>query len=288
MENQKENKQKWRNGSRRILKTVFLLILLAAAVSVSIWAAKQIRSKNAIAERGEVSIVVLGDSIWDLVRDDTGIAARLSDKLGAKVYNLAISGTSAAFRREGEELEKWNGETLCRLVEQITGRGEACIEETEEAFSLIQEIDYEKIDYFIIAYGLNDYFEAIPTQGPDDMDSYTYAGALRNAVSMLKEAYPQAKIVLISQTYCQGYSYGKIASDSDTKDYGSGVGPDYVAVAEKVAEEYGAIFINNYERMGINRRNGPKYLSDATHLTEKGRDKYAGIVADCLIADYLQ
>ncbi len=269
-------------------KWIILLlgVLIIGGAIVFLTIGNKIRREKAITDRGEVSIVVLGDSIWDLVRDDSSIAAILSDRLNAKVYNLAISGTGAAFRKDGEDLEKWNGETLCKLVLDITGSEEAVIPEEEEAHDLIHTIDYSEVDYFIIAYGLNDYFEAVPTEGENTFDSYTYGGALRSAVVLLQETYPQAKIILISQTYCQGYSYGKIDSDSNTKDYGGGFAPAYVETVKRVAEEYGLIFINQYVKMGIHRYNGPKYLSDATHLNEEGREKYADIVADYLIDDY--
>lgn len=280
---------------KKQLKQLILAVLVICIAAVFFQVVKTFcrekenqRRETAIAERGPVSIVVLGDSIWDLVRDDTGIAARLADELSATVYNLAVSGTSAAFRSGGEEPDKWNGETLCRLVQEITGTGEAVIPAEEEAHELIRQIDYNKVDYFIIAYGLNDYFEAIPIEGADPFDTNTYGGALRSAVVLLQEAYPDAEIVLVSQTYCQGYSYGKIDSDSNTKDYGGGFAPAYVETAERVAEEYNLIFVNNYKKMGIHRYNGPKYLADATHLTEYGRDKYAGIIANYLIEDYIR
>lgn len=286
-----ERKIKWKKWCKK--RILIVLVICIAAILFPIVKnfcreKENQRRQEVIAERGPVSIVVFGDSIWDLVRDDTGIEARLADKLSATVYNLAINGTNAAFRSEGEDLDKWNGETLFRLVQEVTGTGEAVIPVQEEAHELIHQIDYNEVDYFIIAYGLNDYFEAVPTEGEDPFDTYTYGGALRSAVVLLKETYPNAEIVLISQTYCQGYSYGKIDSDSNTKDYGGGFAPAYVETAERVAEEYDLIFINNYKKMGIHRYNGPKYLIDATHLTEYGRDKYAGIVADYLIEDYIR
>lgn len=276
--------KKIKNKNYVIWLLLGVLIICGAVVFLSI--GRKFQREKAINNRGEVSIVVLGDSIWDLVRDDTSIAAILSDQLDAKVYNLAISGTSAAFRKEGEDTQKWNGETLCKLVLDITGSEEAVIPIEEEAHDLIHEIDYSEVDYFIIAYGLNDYFEAVPAEGENSLDTYSYGGALRSAVVLLQETYPQSKIILVSQTYCQGYSYGKIDSDSNTKDYGGGFAPVYVETAKRVAEEYELIYINQYVKMGIHRYNGPKYLSDATHLNEEGRKKYAGIVADFIIEDY--
>ena len=150
----------------------------------------------------------------------------------------------------------------------------------------ILEEELEQADYFVVAYGLNDYFTEIPRHSEDPYDTYTYAGALRTAVTKLREINPTAKILLLSQTYCQGYAYGKVDSESDYKDYGGGTGPDYVATMELVAEEMDCIFVNNYKDMGINIHNGPKYLSDATHLTAYGRRKYAHNLVKYLLEDY--
>lgn len=244
--------------------------------------------QSAIADRGEVNIVVLGDSIWDLVRDETGIDAVLEEKLDCNVYNLAISGTGASLRLAEDKVEMWNGQSLTRMVSHITGNGEAAITDTEEAGELIDSIDYDSVDYFIIAYGLNDYFNAVPIDGENPLDIYTYGGALRSAISMLQESYPNAKIILMSQTYCQNYSYGKIVADSNDFDYGAGFGTAYVTKAQEIAEEYDLIFVDVYHKMNINRNNGLKYLIDATHLTEKGREKYASILAEYLIKDYIE
>lgn len=279
-----------RTGSRLpvIIKYMTAVLLLALAVTgiVCLWKAHQ--KETLIAERGQVQIVVLGDSIWDICRDETGIAAVLEQELvSARVFNCAAMGTSAAYRsqQEGEteeQTQEWNRKSLmglleCEDMEQVlAGRA------GEDRLSL------EQADYIVLAYGLNDYFCAVPRQTSDPYDTFSYSGALRTAVQRLQRDYPQARICILSQTYCQGYSYGKVDSESDYKDYGGGTGPDYVTAAESVAQELGCIFVNNYKDMGINIHNGPKYLSDATHLTAYGRAKYARILADCLLEDYEQ
>lgn len=247
------------------------------------------QEQKLIKERGDVKIVCLGDSIWDICRDETGIAALVEDRIQAEVYNMAIMGTSAAMRDiSGEDAAYWNGKSLVSVVEAITG-GENNETLTEDAERIgLYDVDYSQVDYFLIAYGLNDYFNGIERENENEYDPFTYAGALRTSVEKLQETYPNAKIVILSQTYCQGYSYGKVDTESDWKDWGGGTGPDYVATAQKVAEEYGLLFVDNYAGMGINIHNGTKYLSDATHLTEKGRRKYADILVKTLIRDYAE
>lgn len=263
-------------------------ILLAAAALVFAVAQASARKQREklISDRGPVTVVVFADSIWDMVRDETGIAAVLERELEqARIYNCAIMGSSAAFRQQGEnetaeETEGWNKKSLAGILTRTEGLTTV----TEETG--VQDVPLAQADYFVIAYGLNDYFCAVPRESGDAHDLYSYAGVLRTAVERLREINPQAKILLLSQTYCQGYSYGKVDSESDYKDYGAGTGPDYVSAMEKVAEETGCIFVNNYRDMGINIHNGPKYLSDATHLTAYGRRKYAVNLAKYLLEDY--
>ena len=138
----------------------------------------------------------------------------------------------------------------------------------------------------ILAYGLNDYFQGIDAKTEEKNDLYTYEGALLNAVEYVQKQYPDVKIVLIGQTYCQFYSYGVVESDSDTEDFGGGVGMDYVLTAEKVAKESHSLFINMYQEIPMNEWNGLRYLEDATHLNETGRKKYAKVVSEYLLKDF--
>lgn len=274
------------NRKKIILGIVAAQLVVALSVVFILLYGSEKKAQT-VALMNQPQIVVFGDSIWDNVRDDTGIGAQTASNLKADVYNLSIAGTSAARLEEVPEVNQTlNHQGLYYMVRQVVGLEEAQIDPLEEAFTLVDTVDFSQTDYFVIAYGLNDYFNAVPRVSEDEADPYTYAGSLRYAISLLKEYYPQAKIVVLSQTYCQGYSYGKVDSESDTKDYGQGTGPDYVAAAQEAAQDLGAIFINNYEKMGINIRNGATYLSDATHLTAKGRAKYAKILSVRLIQEF--
>ena len=283
-----DGKAKKKHKGKAVL-AIAAALAACLAVAVLAWVVDAAKERSLLERRGQVSIVVFGDSIWDICRDGTGIAAVLEQRLpGAKVTNCAMMGTSAAYRTVPDEADEetrqetmqWNQKSLMGLLEE--GRMQEVVSECTP----VEDVPLEEADYVVLAYGLNDYFCAIPRQSEDDRDAYTYAGALRLAVEWLQNKVPQAKIFLLSQTYCQGYSYGKVDSESDYKDYGAGTGPDYVESARKVAQEMGCVFVNNYEDLGINLRTGPKYLSDATHLTEYGRRKYAENLAEYFLREY--
>lgn len=222
-----------------------------------------------------LQILVLGDSIWDLVRDDTGVAALLEKELGnAVVYNLAIKGTQAT--DTGAE-----DTSLIAMTEYITGKRECALPDDVEAKKMLPDVPYEEMDYVILAYGLNDYFAGVKQKNPNDYyDVTTYSGALCSGVMALQEVCPDAVFVIVSPTYCQGYSYGQVIHESTSHDFGGGTLIDYTASAKATSASFNAIFVNSYDDMNITIHNGEKYLIDATHLTEYGRKKYAENVAN--------
>ena len=57
-------------------------------------------------ETGQAEIVVLGDSIFGLIRDETSIPARLQALTGKTVYNAALGGTSAARRSSDSRIDR--------------------------------------------------------------------------------------------------------------------------------------------------------------------------------------
>lgn len=235
----------------------------------------EVGSENSADAKEPLQILVLGDSIWDLVRDDTGVAALLEKELGnAVVYNLAIKGTQAT--DTGAE-----DTSLIAMTEYITGKRECALPDDVEAKNILPEVPYEEMDYVILAYGLNDYFAGVKQKNPNDYyDVTTYSGALCSGVMALQEVCPDAAFVIVSPTYCQGYSYGQVIHESTSHDFGGGTLIDYTASAKAVSASFNAIFINNYDDMNISIHNGEKYLIDATHLTEYGRKKYAENVAN--------
>jgi len=223
------------------------------------------------------TIVCFGDSIWGAVRDETGIASKVEKMTGATVVNYAIPGSTAS-KTKGTIKEDASSDYS--LMEIIEGLENEAFE--NDLLETIRPDVLENADYLILAYGLNDYFQGVPAEVEDD----SYESYLRFAVSYFKEHYPNLQIVLIGQTYSQVYSYGIVQEDSNTKNFGGGVGTDYVKAAEKIAKEQEVLFINQYDSLPINEWNGKIYLEDAVHLNEKGRREYAKVVAECILEDY--
>lgn len=222
-------------------------------------------------------IVCFGDSIWGLVTDDTGVGTLVENMTGATVINYAVSGSTATDTTNTDKEDETSPFSLIQFVKKL---------EEGDSKGLLDTKVLEEAEYLIIAYGLNDYFYGLPIESKKELDEHTYAGALEYAVTYFKEHYPNLEIILIGQTYCQFYSYGIVENDSDTKDFGGGVGMDYVKAAGRIAEKYDVLFINQYENLPINEWNGKKYLEDSVHLTKRGRMEYAKVVSEYINDDY--
>ena len=66
-------------------------------------------AQEEVPQEDRLNIVVFGDSIWDMDRGDTGIAAQVANYMNADVYNCAVGGSRATLK-EGESpdnFEKW-------------------------------------------------------------------------------------------------------------------------------------------------------------------------------------
>ncbi len=221
----------------------------------------------------KLRIAVFGDSIWDSARGVDGIAEKLEGMLGAKVFNCAIGGSTAAVVSETTNmLEGWSSWSLNGLMYAAKGEvsPDSFLSQTS-AYEPIKEVDFDEVDYLVIAYGLNDFFSRVKIYPQDMFDMTTYVGALRHGVAKMQEAYPDLKIILIGPTYCEQYADPNV--DSLER---------YVEGTATVADEYDTYFIDMYHDMGIDGVNKNQYLADGVHLNAEGRQIYAEDVAELI------
>lgn len=247
-----------------------------------------ISEEDQIEPRGsELQLVFLGDSIFDNSRDGTGIPYRTSVICEADVYNLAIGGTCATIE-EGEhaESDRWTSRGLLGIVKAMKKEIPTDIFEGTRTKEILDNpnIDFSQTDYFIIEYGINDFFRgAVRSSEDGSYDMKTYAGALRYAVSNLEELSPGAEIILCSPTYAQFYNGDWMIGDSNVVDKGFGTLFDYKGTCQYVANEQQTLFFNAYEDLGINGYTAEEYLEDGVHLTDAGRQIYAEALAHMIL-----
>lgn len=236
----------------------------------------------------DLQLVFLGDSIFDNNRDGTGVPYLTAVQCNADVYNLAIGGTTATIKlTESAENEKWESRGLMGIVKAMTKQIPTDIFEGTRAKEILDNpnVDFSKTDYFIIEYGINDYFEGAPRSYDNESHNlHTYVGALRVAIQQLRDLAPGATIILCPPHYCLFYNGDKYVGDSNVTDKGAGTLRDYMGTCEYIAGEQQTLFLNTYYDLGIDSYTADKYLEDGIHLTQEGRQIYADALARLILA----
>ena len=240
-------------------------------------------------EGRELQLVFLGDSIFDSNRDGTGVPYLTSVACEADVFNLAIGGTCAALEyEESAESSRWTSTSLVGVVRAIMGDISTDVFEGKRTKDILDNpnIDFSQTDYFIIEYGMNDFFRATPLDSAD-MELYdlkTYAGALRYAVDNLRDVAPDATIILCAPNYARFYDGTWMIGDGNTVNTGYGTLFDYKGICNYVANEKQTLFFNAYQDLGIDGYTAEEYLEDGVHLTEAGRRLYADALAHMILS----
>lgn len=230
-----------------------------------------------------LQIVFLGDSIFDSNRDGTGVPYLTAKQCAADLYNLAIGGTSASIDiDEQRENELWTSTSLMGVIKAMEGDIPTDIFQGTRTKELLDDtdIDWSVTDYFVVEYGLNDFFKAAPLSNDENgYDMATYAGALRCAVSTLKSIAPDATVILCGPNYARFFSGNWMIGDGNTLNTGYGTLADYKGICEYIAGEQQAEFFDAYLGLGIDGYTAEEYLEDGVHLTEAGRQLYADALA---------
>lgn len=245
-----------------------------------------------------MQIVFMGDSILDNEREDHGVAALISDACNAKVYNMSMGGTTAALL-PGEQsgFDKWDSRCLLGVVHAIRGEISPDIFKGYNAEWILRECDFSKTDYFVIEYGINDFLSRKIPQSKylengdtlDVNDTRTYSGALQTAVTLLRDRFPEAKILLIAPHFCQIFDADTFVGDSYSVDYGYGTMVEFSRAMGYVYEQNkknNVMFYNAMEESGIDAYNAERYLEDGIHLTTEGRELYAQYAIRLIMGDF--
>lgn len=217
-------------------------------------------------------IVFFGDSVIGNYTDSSSIPGVVHGLTGASVYNCGYGGNAAA---KGPE----DMVSLPEIINAFVQKDLSVIPEEEQIYLGMQEYladtSAQKQLTFVINYGLNDYFNQYPVKNENPYDIYTYEGALRTAVSALREAYPDAQIVLATPNFT---SY---SADEGNRASGSRF-TDYVNAVIAVAEEYHTLVLDNYTELGITLENHGEYLLDGVHPNEAARFTMGSRIAEAL------
>ncbi len=239
----------------------------------------------------KVDILFLGDSLIGQYRDETSVPYLVGEYLGMETYNGAFGGTSLTrLNDEDNKAYQKDGITLSVLsraiayndfrVPQTVAVREPATEHFAQVVDELEQIDFESLRYLCINYGTNDYFDGVAIENPENpYDEYTFSGALRSSLEILRKSLPELQIILISPTYNW---YINAGGDCETLDFGGGYLKDYVDAASRVADEYGIGYIDLYTDFYSTGDNSCAeiFTIDGVHPNEDGRVKIARAIAD--------
>lgn len=235
-------------------------------------------------------IVVLGDSMFGQVRDDTAVSEQLSILLGQEVFNGALGGTCIS-RIDAERRSAYTKDSLSLAAisraaalndfgpQQATIVRESATDYFPEVIDTLEEIDFSQVDILLVQYGVNDYHAGVPLENPENpYDEYTFGGALRSALSFWQEAYPDIRIVLLTSTYTW-YEYEGLTCEE--KDEGGGILEDYVNEEIRIAEEMNLEILDLYHDLYPHAvwEDWKIYTRDGLHPNEAGRQLLAEAIA---------
>ncbi len=236
------------------------------------------------ADDSALQIVFMGDSIFDSVRDETGIARQVGVNLQADIYNLSIGGTSCALRMDKvTSMSNWNEPNFTGMVYAMENKVDRGFLDGYKAGEIMKSLDPSKTDYFVIQYGTNDFLSYIPIGALDINQQYYFyfSSAYKLGIKELKEHYPDAQIILCTPYYEQFWAAdGSYIGDAHMTNNGFGTLMDYIGCVEGVAAEMGVTCLNMYNLSGIDLYSIDKMTEDGIHPNAEARAKYAQILTD--------
>ena len=234
-----------------------------------------------VAEDDELVIVFMGDSQFENgTENGTDIASIVGQYTHAHTLNLGMGGTCAALvKNESASLENWGSRSFYGVTLMLQGVASRQSMEGRPQLAVMESIDPSTVDYYVISYGLNDFYNGVPhhIQGQESVE-WNYYGALGMGMNNLRQISPQAQFIVCTPAYTQFYGKdGAYLGDSHIY-YLNGVTlNEYAEQARHVGYSRNALVLDAaFDTMfNLNSTNAHAYLADGVHLTERGRQIYA-------------
>ncbi len=242
-------------------------------------------------QKDKVEIVFFGDSQIANARDDgTDLPSLVSKRVpDSKVYNLAIGGTTVSVPATTSTYAPGELKSTCFLgmVYCLAGKSDRneTLSSTPEVLSTMNSIDPSKVDFYVIEYGANDFFTHAPLDNTSDSgaDVHSVFISLDKGIEVLKEISPNATFVIMTPFYgIYVDQNGGYIGDSYIVSNGIGTLADYARKIGNVAENTSNTYL--FDTMFMSKCDlyldtAGEYLMDNLHLTLKGRQIFARLLA---------
>ena len=233
-------------------------------------------------------IVNFGDSIFGITRPPKDISSYLAMMTGATVYNCGFGGCEMSTHADSN----YNPFSMCNLATAIatdtwTDQETAAAASGMPAYfadtvTLLESIDFSKIDIVTIAYGTNDWNNGSPLDNGGNADKQYFADAMRYSIETLLTAFPNLHIFVCTPIYrCFLNASYEFIDDTTTHENSHGLTlGDFIEKTVEVAKEYLLPVIDNYN-IGMNRYNRLTYFpsTDGAHPKPEGNQLIASHIA---------
>lgn len=230
-------------------------------------------------------VVVFGDSIIGMTRDQTSVPAYAAAYTGAEVYNVGFGGCRMAVH----PTSGYAAFSMWALADAVAS-GNYTLQDAQasngsdyfpEQLALLKSINFSGVDMIVIHYGTNDFAANVTIDNAsDDDDTATLCGALRYSLRKLMTAFPKIRIFVSVPIYRK---WGSTGAETYTNSSGKKL-LDFCEALAGVAAEFNLPVIDGYKALGINTINDAAFSADGTHLNDHGRRAFGELIGGKLIS----
>lgn len=250
----------------------------------------------------QYDIVILGDSVvGNVAADGSSLTDYVSKGLGKRTFKGGLGGTGMSV----DDTRLWGSlskrewcmvklaEAICYddwksqlgTMEYAASFGDysnQAMDYFPETMKDLSQIDFSKVEILVIEHGTNDYNRGVIADNPENpYDVTTFGGALRQTLKLLKDTYPEMRIVVMSPIYCA------LGENQDMPSYSTKYGEggyldEYVELEKQIAGEFQVEWLDAYHKSGIWEENAKEYLFDSLHLNEEGHKLLGEFLAEYL------
>lgn len=248
-------------------------------------------AEESVNEDDVVRIVFFGDSQLANGRNDgSDIPSLLATRVPNTVmYNLAIGGTAASVESTTSDVTPDSLHSQCFLGMTYAFTGKSDRNETlssqHDVLNVMNSIDPSTVDYYIIEYGANDFFNNAPLDASmyDSQSdiAHAYYNALCMGIDELRSVSPNATFILMTPFYgVYVDDSGAYIGDSYIVSNGIGTLADYAKKMKNVSEDKQTYIFDGMfgEKTDLYVDTAGEYLIDNVHLSLKGRQIFARLL----------